>query len=90
MTKKELAEIIMKNEDLSKAQSERIITSIFDEISKSLFKGQEVAIANFGKFKIAKRAAREGINPSTGQKLQIPSSKVAKFKPAKSLKTQLN
>lgn len=90
MTKKELAEIIIEIEDISKSQVERIITSVFDEISKSLAAGKEVSIASFGKFTVAERAARDGVNPATGAKIKISASKSAKFKPAKQLKEAVN
>ncbi|ATZ17441.1 DNA-binding protein HU-beta [Williamsoniiplasma luminosum] len=90
MTKKEIAEIVINTENLSKAQSERIITLIFDEIAKSLKSGEEVSIANFGKFSVAARDAREGINPATKAKITIAASKSAKFKQAKQLKESLN
>nr|WP_324602912.1 HU family DNA-binding protein [Williamsoniiplasma somnilux] len=90
MTKKELAQVIIETEDISKSQVERIITSIFEEITNALAKGEEVSIASFGKFSVSKRAAREGINPSTGAKIKIAASKAAKFKAAKQLKEAVN
>ncbi|WP_026389700.1 HU family DNA-binding protein [[Acholeplasma] multilocale] len=90
MTKKELIEEILKNEDISKAQCEGIVSSVFEQIANELAAGNEVSIAGFGKFAISARAAREGINPSTGEKINIAASKSAKFKPAKQLKESLN
>ncbi|PPE05260.1 HU family DNA-binding protein [Williamsoniiplasma lucivorax] len=90
MTKKELVEAVINAENLSKAQSERIITLMFEEIAKGLKNGEEVAIANFGKFSVSKREARQGINPLTKEKITIAASNSAKFKQAKQLKESLN
>ncbi len=53
-------------------------------------KGEDVRIPDFGTFKVAKRKAREGRNPATGETIQIPASIVPKFTPAKGLKDLLN
>lgn len=86
MTKKELSEKLSGEFDQSKADAEKIVNFIFDEISNALISKEEVAIAGFGKFLTADRAAREGVNPSTGAKIQIAATTVAKFKVAKQLK----
>lgn len=89
MTKKEIAETLMKKEDLSKAQSERIVALVFDDIAKFLSDGHEVAIAGFGKFSVVDRPERDGMNPSTKEKIRIPASKSSKFKAAKQLRERL-
>jgi DNA-binding protein HU-beta len=86
MTKKELAEKITSEFSTSKADAERIVSTIFDSIADALVKKEEVSIAGFGKFVTADRAAREGVNPATGAKIQIAATTVAKFKVAKQLK----
>ncbi len=86
MTKEGLVEVVQKTADLSKKQSQEIVNAIFEEITKKLSKGEEVAIAGFGSFKTAKRAARMGVNPKTGEKIKIAAKTVAKFRPAKALK----
>ncbi|AOG60215.1 DNA-binding protein HU-beta [Spiroplasma helicoides] len=86
MTKKELSEKLSSEFNTSKSDAEKMVGFIFDTITQSLVKQEEVAIAGFGKFVSAERAAREGVNPSTGAKIQIPATKVAKFKVAKQLK----
>lgn len=86
MNKADLVEVISSKEGLTKAQSERILNLIIDSIKNSLKKGEEVTIAGFGSFKVKTRAARQGVNPKTGEKIQIPEKKVPKFKPGKGLK----
>lgn len=70
----------------TKKQAETVVDAIFDTITKSLTKGEEVAVAGFGTFRVAKRAARAGINPKTGEKIQIAAKTAPKFKAAKALK----
>ena len=66
MNKQELIAIVAEENELSKAQAGRIIDSVFDAIVKSVAKGDGFQLIGFGTFKAAKRAAREGRNPSTG------------------------
>ncbi|AHI52663.1 HU family DNA-binding protein [Spiroplasma culicicola] len=86
MTKKELSDKVAAQFDTSKSKAEEMVNFVFDTITSSLVSKEEVAIAGFGKFVTAARAAREGVNPSTGAKIQIAATTVAKFKVAKQLK----
>ncbi len=87
MKKQDLVEVVMKSGGIEvKKQAAAVIDAIFDTITKTMVKGEEVAIAGFGTFKVAKRAAREGINPRTGEKIQIAASVKPKFRAAKALK----
>ena len=60
-----------------------------ETISDTLASGEDVDLFGFGKFSVGTRAARTGRNPQTGESLEIPESKVVKFKPAKALKTSV-
>ena len=62
------------------------VEAVFDVITKTLSKGEEVAVVGFGTFKTVKRAARMGINPKTGEKIQIAASTKPKFRAGKVLK----
>lgn len=86
MTKKDLADKLALKGDFSKTDAEAYVNFIFDEISSCLVANEEVSIAGFGKFVVSERAAREGINPKTKERIQIAATTVAKFKPAKQLK----
>ena len=87
MNKKELVEAVMKETGIeTKAGSERAVDAVFDTIVKTLGHGEEVAITGFGTFRVAKRAAREGRNPKTGEKIQIKASIKPKFRAGKLLK----
>jgi len=87
MKKIDLVEAVMTAGDIEvKAQATRIVDAIFDTITKTMARGEEVAIAGFGVFKVAKRAARMGRNPKTGEAIQIKASIKPKFRAAKALK----
>jgi DNA-binding protein HU-beta len=87
MKKPELVEAVMKVAGLEvKKQATAAVDAVFDTITKSLSKGEEVAMPGFGTFKVVKRAAREGINPRTQEKIQIAASIKPKFRAAKALK----
>jgi len=87
MKKIDLVEAVMKAANLEvKKQAIEIVDAVFDTIVKALSRGEEVAIAGFGTFKVVKRAARTGINPKTGEKIQIAASVKPKFRAGKLLK----
>lgn len=87
MKKDDLVEALHKDAKLeTKKQAGEIVEWFFDTITKALKKGEEVAITGFGTFKVAKRAARQGINPKTGEKISIAATTVPKFKAGKLLK----
>ncbi|MEK7124029.1 MAG: HU family DNA-binding protein [Patescibacteria group bacterium] len=87
MNKAELAEAIVSKLSLeTKKMGYDIVEGVFDIIKEKLGKGEEVAIAGFGAFKVADRKARAGVNPKTGEKIQIAATKVPKFKAGKELK----
>lgn len=67
-------------EGLSKADSKKALDAVLNAISGALKAGDKVALLGFGTFSVTERPAREGINPSTKEKIQIPAKKVAKFK----------
>jgi len=86
MNKEKLAEEVQKISGLSKKDAKKVVDGIFEAIANALAKGEEVAIAGFGTFRVVKRAAREARNPKTGEKIQVPAKVVPKFRPAKALK----
>lgn len=87
MKKQDLVEAVMNAAGLdTKKQAEMAVDGVFDAIVKSLSKGEEVAVTGFGTFKVIKRAARAGINPKTGEKIQIAAKTAPKFRAGKLLK----
>ena len=86
ITKKDLAETLVEKYGYTKKEANEVVSTIFDEITAKLTKGITTDVSGFGKFTVKKRNARSGINPATGDKIQIKASKVPAFKPAKALK----
>ena len=78
MTKAELINVVAQKTELSKKDSEKAVVAVIDAISEALAAGEKVALVGFGTFEVKERAAREGINPRTKEKIEIPSSKQAK------------
>ncbi len=90
MNKNDLIVHVADETDLSKADATKAVESVFETITAALKKGGEVRLVGFGTFSVAKRAASEGRNPRTGEKIEIPASRQAKFKAGKALKDALN
>jgi DNA-binding protein HU-beta len=86
MNKSQLIDAVASDSGLSKADSARAIDSLVSTVTKTLKKGDEVAITGFGKFSVVKRAARQGVNPRTGERVKIKASKAPKFSAGASLK----
>lgn len=70
----------------TKTSAEEVVDMVFDSIVNSLKKEEEVSIAGFGIFSVKNRAARQARNPRTGEMVNVPATKVPKFRPAKGLK----
>jgi DNA-binding protein HU-beta len=81
MNRIELVEKLAEEHDLTKAGASRILDSVFSSIIAAVKKGEDASFVGFGTFKQAKRAARKGHNPATGEAVKIPASKVPKFTP---------
>ena len=90
MNKAELIDAIASEAGLSKADAKRALDSTIDVVSKSLKKGDRVALVGFGSFSISKRAARKGRNPQTGKEIKIAAKKVVKFKAGAELAEKVN
>ena len=90
MNKKQLVVKISGALNLSKADAERTFDTITNTILDALKADDSVKIAGFGTYKVAKRKARVGRNPRTGEQIQIAASQKVKFLPAKALKEVFN
>ena len=90
MKKVELVEAVATATGLTKADSTRAIDATFAAITKALAKGDKVPLVGFGTFGVSKRAAREGHNPQTGEKVQIAARKAVTFKAGSALKEAVN
>ena len=87
MNKGDLIVAIAKDLGVSKAQAEKTVNSVLDNIKKNVKKG--VNIIGFGSFSVGNRKARTGRNPQTGETIKIKASKTVRFKAGKALKKSL-
>jgi DNA-binding protein HU-beta len=90
VNKNDLIADVSTETGLSKGDAARAVDAVVDVITPSLKKGTEVRLVGFGTFVVTKRAASEGRNPRTGEKIEIPASKQPKFKAGKALKDAVN
>lgn len=90
VNKNDLISAVADVADLSKADAGRAVDAMIDSISETLARGGEVRLVGFGTFSVGKRSATTGRNPRTGAPIQIPASKIPKFKAGKALKDQVN
>jgi len=90
VNKTELAQHLSEKADLSAGDAKTAVDALAAILTEALARGTEVNIAGFGKFSVAERGARTGVNPATGEKIQIAASKAAKFTAAKALKDAVN
>jgi DNA-binding protein HU-beta len=88
--KNDLIGLVADKAGLTKAQAGEAVDAVFDAITGSLKKGEEVRLVGFGTFAVSKRKASVGRNPATGAEIKIPASNQAKFKPGKGLKDAIN
>ncbi len=80
MTHRELIEELAETANITKRQAERTINKMSMIIMSEVKHGQKVNITGFGTFYLGKRAARAGINPMTGEKIDIPKIMLPKFR----------
>lgn len=90
MNKAELVEQLATAHSLTKAESGRILQTLLDTIVTSVRKGDPVVLPGFGSFKLHARAARNGVNPSTGAKIKIAAAKLPKFTPGTTFKAAVD
>ena len=90
MNKTELVAAVAEQADISKKDAEKVLKAFVDVVTEEMKKGEKVQLVGFGTFEVSERAAREGRNPLTGEKLQIAASKSVSFKAGTELKKVVN
>jgi len=90
MNKSDLVSAVADKASITKKDAEKSINTIVEVITEQLAKGGKVQLVGFGTFDVAKRAAREGRNPQTGEPMKIAASKSPRFKVGKVLKDAVN
>ena len=90
MTRSEFVDQVAERAGLSRKDAAAAVDAALQTIQDALERGSDVTFSGFGKFHVAERGARQGVNPATGEKIQIAASKAAKFSAASGLKSRLN
>ncbi len=80
MTKAELIDKIAAKAKISKKAANVALNTFVDSVTSALKKGDRVSLVGFGTFSVAKRKARIARNPRTGEKINVPARRAAKFK----------
>lgn len=86
MTRAELIAVMAKKADISKASAAKALEAMLASITTTISNGGKVTLVGFGTFCIADRAARKGRNPQTGDAIDIPATRVPKFRAGAELK----
>ena len=89
MNKEDLVKLVSERADITRKAAGKALDTVIEGISSALENGDSISLVGFGSFKVVDRAAREGRNPSTGEKIDIPASKAVKFTAGKSLKERV-
>jgi DNA-binding protein HU-beta len=79
LNKSELIEQVAERADIKRSEAEAAVNALTEVVKDTLQRGGDVAITGFGKFSVAERGARQGVNPQTGERIQIAASKAPKF-----------
>jgi DNA-binding protein HU-beta len=90
MNRETLIKHVRENSSLNAAQSETLVKGLLGRIANALENGEEVILHGLGRFKTVTRAARQGTNPATKEKISIPAKKIVKFTPTGELRDQVN
>ena len=90
MNKAELIELLASKHSVSKAEAGRIVDTLVETVVTTVKKGGSVSLPGFGSFKQHARAARNGVNPSTGAKIKIAAVKLPKFTPGATFKAAVD
>ncbi|MCH5298370.1 MAG: HU family DNA-binding protein [Ruminococcus sp.] len=90
MNKTELIAAVANAAEISKKDAEKAVAATFDTIVKAIAEGDKVQLVGFGTFEQRQRNARTGVDPRTGNKIEIAASKVPAFKAGKAFKDAVN
>lgn len=86
MNKTELIGVVAEKAEMSKKDTEKVVSAVFESIMDGLSKGDKVQLVGFGTFEVRERKQREGRNPATGETITIPALNVPVFKAGKAFK----
>ena len=87
MTKQEFVNAVADRSGLSRGDAGKAVDAVLETITDTLKRRDQINFTGFGKFAVAERGARQGVNPQTGERIQIAASRVPRFSAGSSLKT---
>ena len=90
MTKADLVEEVVKVSNLTKRDAEIVVNTLFQSIIEALQQDDKIELRGFGSFRVRRRRSRQGRNPKTGDRVDVPSKRIPYFKPGKELKDVIN
>lgn len=90
MNKSDFVAKLAQDTGLKKAEAEKFLDAFVANIKELMANGDKLQLVGFGTFEAKERAAKTGVNPATGEKIEIAACKVPSFKPGKNLKDELN
>ena len=90
MNRSELVTKISEKSELSKKDSEKVLSAVIDSIMEALAQGDKVQLVGFGTFEVRERQERTGRDPRSGEAITIPACKSPAFKAGKAFKDIVN
>jgi integration host factor subunit beta len=90
MTKADLVEEVVRVSSVSKKHAEIIVNTVFSSIIEALQADDKIELRGFGSFRVRRRRSRQGRNPKTGDRVEVPEKRIPYFKPGKELKDLIN
>ena len=90
MTKADLVEEVVRVARVSKKHAEIIVNTVFASIVSALRREDKIELRGFGSFRVRRRRSRQGRNPKTGDRVDVPEKRIPYFKPGKELKDLIN
>ena len=90
MTKADLVDEVVRVADVSKKHAEIIVNTVFSSIVEALQDDDKIELRGFGSFRVRRRRSRQGRNPKTGDRVEVPEKRIPYFKPGKELKDLIN
>ena len=89
MTKQEFIDAVADRSGLSKRDASEAVEAVIGTIQSTLKGGGEINFTGFGKFHVAERGPRQGVNPQTRERITIPGGRVPRFTAGSSLKKEV-
>jgi DNA-binding protein HU-beta len=86
VTKSEFVDQVASRSGISKSDATKAVDTVIEVIEETLSRGGEINFTGFGKFSVADRGARQGVNPQTGERIEIAASRVPRFSAGSALK----